>query len=298
MAYIFFGGFFMALADSVPGVSGGTIAFIMGFYDKFITSLSILISGKKEEKLRALAFLLKLGIGWILGMGLAVTLLSGLFETMIYQVSSLFLGFVLVSLPLIYRQERHTLIGAGRYLPFALLGAFIVVALSSGCFSPVVSQAGFTVGTALYLVIAGILAVSAMVLPGISGSTLLMTFGLYVPIITVLKELLSFDFGNLWMVLCFGFGVVLGIVFSLPCLKKLLDHHRSAVIYMIFGMILGSFYAIIMGPTTLSVPRPMMTFSDFHLLWFAFGVGLMLALTLLKGWLIKHRRKIENRPGE
>ena len=59
----FIRGFCMALADSVPGVSGGTIAFILGFYDKFIGSLDDLITGKKAEKIEALKFLIKIGIG-------------------------------------------------------------------------------------------------------------------------------------------------------------------------------------------------------------------------------------------
>ncbi len=54
----------MALADSVPGVSGGTIAFLLGFYDKFITSLDHLISGTKDERKQAIIFLIKIGIGW------------------------------------------------------------------------------------------------------------------------------------------------------------------------------------------------------------------------------------------
>ena len=83
------GGFCMALADSVPGVSGGTVAFIMGFYDQFIGSVHDLAFGKMEDKKKAIAYLIKLGIGWIIGMGLAVVILSALFESHIYVVSSL-----------------------------------------------------------------------------------------------------------------------------------------------------------------------------------------------------------------
>ena len=60
-------GFCMALADSVPGVSGGTIAFLLGFYDKFIGSLDDLFRGKMEQKKTALRFLVKIGCGWIVG---------------------------------------------------------------------------------------------------------------------------------------------------------------------------------------------------------------------------------------
>ena len=78
-------GFFMALADSVPGVSGGTIAFLMGFFDKFINSLNYLLKGTKEEKIKSIKFLAKLFLGWIIGMGLAVTILANLFDKEIYK---------------------------------------------------------------------------------------------------------------------------------------------------------------------------------------------------------------------
>ena len=66
-----FSGFCMALADSVPGVSGGTIAFVLGFYDKFISSLDDLFRGKIEQKKNALKFLVKIGVGWVIGFLLA-----------------------------------------------------------------------------------------------------------------------------------------------------------------------------------------------------------------------------------
>ena len=76
----FIRGFCMALADSVPGVSGGTIAFILGFYDDFINSLNTLVSKDPwEEKKKALIFLIKLGFGWIIGLGLSVVFLSSIF---------------------------------------------------------------------------------------------------------------------------------------------------------------------------------------------------------------------------
>lgn len=72
------GGFCMALADSVPGVSGGTVAFIMGFYDRFIGSIHDFVFGNMDKKKEALKFLVKLGIGWLAGMILAGSTLFGL----------------------------------------------------------------------------------------------------------------------------------------------------------------------------------------------------------------------------
>ena len=88
-------GFCMALADSVPGVSGGTIAFLLGFYDKFINSLNSLMGKDKEKRKQAILFLVKLGIGWVVGFILSVLVLANIFDAQIYKVSSLFLGFII-----------------------------------------------------------------------------------------------------------------------------------------------------------------------------------------------------------
>ena len=83
----FIRGFCMALADSVPGVSGGTVAFVLGFYDKFIGSLDALVAGKKEEKIEGLRFLIKIGIGWVTGMVLSMLFIASIFESQIYKIS-------------------------------------------------------------------------------------------------------------------------------------------------------------------------------------------------------------------
>lgn len=99
----------MALADSVPGVSGGTIAFILGFYDRFINALHALFQGSPAERKDACLYLFKLGIGWVLGMGACVILLSNLFEQNIYFMSSLFLGLTVCSIPFVAAAEQQAL---------------------------------------------------------------------------------------------------------------------------------------------------------------------------------------------
>jgi len=104
-----FHGFCMALADSVPGVSGGTIAFILGFYERFLDALHDLFRGEGERRKAGLRYVLKLGLGWMVGMTACVILLSGLFAKNIYFMSSLFLGLTLCSVPFIVSAERETL---------------------------------------------------------------------------------------------------------------------------------------------------------------------------------------------
>ena len=99
------------------------------------------------------------------------------------------------------------------------------------------------------------IAFTAMVLPGISGSTLLLIFGLYVPVIGAIKELLHFNFSYLPVVVIFGLGVVTGIIAIIKFVKICLERHRSQTIYAILGLMIGSLYAILMGPTMLDVPK-------------------------------------------
>ena len=106
-----FHGFCMALADSVPGVSGGTIAFILGFYDRFLDALHGLFGKDPTARKDAVRYLLKLGLGWVIGMGTCVLVLSQLFQTHIYFMSSLFLGLTLASFPFVIRAERRVLHG-------------------------------------------------------------------------------------------------------------------------------------------------------------------------------------------
>ena len=114
----FIHGFCMALADSVPGVSGGTVAFLLGFYDRFVDSLDDLISGTKEKRIAALRYLIKLGIGWGIGFLSAVLVLANVFESHIYLISSLVLvasgggGKMLLTGDMEY-DEENDLLAAG-----------------------------------------------------------------------------------------------------------------------------------------------------------------------------------------
>ncbi|MCC8191453.1 MAG: DUF368 domain-containing protein [Ruminococcus sp.] len=253
----------MALADSVPGVSGGTIAFIMGIYDEFIGSIDGLITGNKQEKIKSLKFLVKLGAGWIIGFIAAVLVLSSVFESHIYVVSSLFLGFIIFAVPVIVREEKET-IKSSRWwqLIFLILGIAIVALITY--FNPASGDGGiqtdsFSAGLGVYSFVCGAIAVSAMVLPGISGSTLMLIFGLYVSIISGIKDLLSLDFRAVPMLLCFGVGVIIGFVTVVKIIRKSLVRFRPQTIYLVLGMMIGSLYAIVMGPTTLDTPQEMLS---------------------------------------
>ena len=281
-------GIFMAFADSVPGVSGGTIAFVMGFYSQFIDSISALTSENSLEiKKEALIFLMKIGIGWIMGFILSVLFIASIFESHIYEISSLFIGFIIFSIPLIYKEEKQTISGHVGHIVYALIGLVVVVLITY--FNPTSQTSGgpmslntFSVGMAIYVFVAGAIAISAMVLPGISGSTLLLIFGLYAPIINSIKEILTFNFTPFPLIFCFGIGVIVGILSVVRLISKLLKTRRSELIYLILGLMVGSLYAIVMGPTTLDTPHEPLTLQSFNLIFFLIGGVVIIGLEKLK----------------
>lgn len=290
-----FRGFCMALADSVPGVSGGTIAFLLGFYDKFIGSLDALVSGTKEERKEALIFLVKLGIGWAIGMCSSVLVLSKLFESHIYILSSVFFGLTLFAIPVVAREEKDSLKGKYYNLIFWALGTALVVALTY--MNGRVGTKDFehvTVGLVIYVFIVAMIAISAMVLPGISGSTMLLCFGVYHSVFNAINEFLHFNFKYVPMLFVFGFGVIAGIVAVIKSVKRCLEKYRSQTVYTILGLMTGSLYAIIQGPTTLKhSPKPALSLSTFSIVAFIGGGVLLFLLELFRYLMEKNAAKEE-----
>ena len=278
-------GFCMALADSVPGVSGGTVAFIMGFYDQFIGAIHNLAFGKMKEKKSAVMYLAKLGAGWVIGMAMAVVVLSALFESHIYAVSSLFIGFIGGAIPLIIKAEWKSLRDIGKGILFCLLGIMLVAGITwaNGRSGGAAMEMGrFSIGTSIKLFFIGMIAISAMFLPGISGSTLLLIFGAYIPVITAVKGVLSLEFSYIPCLIFFGCGVLTGAVTVVKAIKVCLEKFRPQTIYIILGMMIGSFYAIVMGPTTLEMPQEALGFGNFHIIAAAVGVALVLGMQMIK----------------
>ena len=121
-----------------------------------------------------------------------------------------------------------------------------------------------------------------MFLPGISGSTLLLIFGAYIPVITAIKGILSLDFSYIPSMMFFGCGVLAGTVTVVKAIKVCLENYRTQTVYMILGMMIGSFYAIIMGPTTLEVPQAALNLRSFQIISAVAGVSLVLGMQLIK----------------
>lgn len=286
----FINGFCMALADSVPGVSGGTVAFILGFYDNFINALDDIFRGNWETKKKAVIYLIKIGIGWVIGFLLAASILSDLFTTKIYEMSSLFLGFIIFAIPLVIKEEMNSIKGKYMNIIFAILGIALVVGISvlSNHVGLDINLTHLNIGTIIYIFVVAMIAISAMILPGISGSTMLLIFGIYIPIMNNVKAFIHFDFSVIPSLVIFGLGMIFGIMLFARVARKCLEKHRSKTVYAILGLMLGSIYSIIVGPTTLEVPKAMMDFSSFSIIFFIIGGAVIVGLEFLKRVLNKN----------
>lgn len=279
------GGFCMALADSVPGVSGGTIAFILGFYDLFLDALHDLFGKDAAARRAAVLYLLRLGAGWAIGMILCVLALAELFSAKIYLMSSLFFGLTLASFPFVIRAERNALRGQARFAPFAVFGALIVVLLTllrTNTAAVAIRFAGAPVWMLGYLFLSGAVAITAMVLPGISGSTILLIAGVYLPAMQAIRAFLRLDVSVVPGLCALGFGVIAGVGLSIHALRAALKKYRPQMIWLILGLMAGSLYAIVMGPASLDPPLAPMTLRTFDFAGFALGAAILFALELLR----------------
>ncbi len=281
-----FHGFCMALADSVPGVSGGTIAFILGFYERFLDALHGFFGTDRSARLSAFRYLLNLGVGWCIGMLLCLVLIARLLDQQIYLLSSLFLGLTVASIPSIILSERKSLAGQWRWSFFMLLGAAAVVGLTALRESPLISTAvnyhALRGADYIYLFATGMLAIGAMVLPGISGSSLLMIFGVYVPTVRAIAQLLALEFAVLPGILVLALGFAVGAGLFSRVIQAGMRRYRAQMIWLILGLMVGSLYAICLGPTTMETPLPPLTWECFHPLGFLAGILVLVALEALR----------------
>ncbi len=267
----------MALADSVPGVSGGTIAYILKRYETLFKHINSIL--KRDFNKEALTFLAKLFCGWIIGLVSAILVISKVFESHIYQISSLFLGFIIISIVIVFKQEREYL--QAKSMVFTVIGflAVILLVLFQNSEFITLNAANLSLGSYIYIFVVGFAAICAMLLPGVSGSAVMMIFGVYFLVINSLHSLFTFDFSAVPVLLALGLGIVCGAVMAVKTISHLFETKRAHMVHAIIGMLLGSIVAIINGPTSIeSQNLSPLDFSTFSIVFFILGIGLIAIL--------------------
>ncbi len=230
---IFLRGVAMGAADVVPGVSGGTIAFITGIYDQLIdslkncdlTALRLLFSAGPAEMWRHINgnFLLSLMLGICFSVLSLARGISWALETHPVPLSAFFFGLILASALLVYRQAPRS-----RLQPvYLLLGVALALLIA-------VVRPGEVPVTGLTVFAAGALAICAMILPGISGSFILLLLGMYEPVINAIKTL------DLAMLAIFVAGCATGLLLFVRLLSYMLHHFRGPLLAWLTGVLLGS----------------------------------------------------------
>ncbi|MCA9478680.1 MAG: DUF368 domain-containing protein [Nanoarchaeota archaeon] len=232
---IFLRGLFMGACDIVPGISGGTIAFITGIYDRLLTALGnlsnlevkFLKKGDFDKFLKPLdlSFLLPLVFGIMVAVLSASRILLSLLQTYPSLVLSFFVGLILASGLALFSHVEQT----------SKTGLYVLVGLLLGAlFSLLPTQAALASPSLFFVFIGGFLAITAMLLPGISGSFLLLVLGLYLP---TLEALHSFD--TLYLVV-FALGAMMSLLFVSKGIKRLLENRKNRTMAVLSGLVLGA----------------------------------------------------------
>ena len=261
---IFARGLAMGAADIVPGVSGGTIALITGIYDRLIaaivaadtSALQMLIRGRWAALWHRLdgAFLSTLLAGILTAIFSMASLIHWLLEAHPQPLWAFFSGLILISGMFLLRDEV-VLNGLGRVLVFAVgVGLAVGIALM-----PPVSMLSGLVGFFL----AGSIAICAMILPGISGSFMLLLMGMYAPVLAAVRGFQATE------LVVFALGCAVGLLSFARLLDRLLRAYRSMAMAFLCGVLLGSLVAVwpwrvsvilALGTTSVAVTRPVMPF--------------------------------------
>lgn len=261
-------GMLMGITDLVPGISGGTIAVMLGIYERLLAAISGFFS---KNWRRQIGFLIPLAVG----MGSALLIFSRLIKYLLehyYEPTQFFfIGLVIGVLPLLLRQSQARKNFRPGHVILLVLSGLLVASLAffnadkTGL--PIDDRSALTL---LGLFFSGWLASIAMLLPGISGSFVLLIIGVYP---TAINALSSLDF---LLIAVIGAGVMIGFVVSSKAIRALLTHHANLTYALMIGMIMGSvavMYPGLAGETSTIL---------LSLLTFVLGVATTLLFSLRK----------------
>lgn len=230
----FFTGIAMGAADVIPGVSGGTIAFISGIYERLLGAIgSVKFSTTTILRKEGIAaawksidgtFLAVLLSGIVVSIASLARLVTYLMDEHPVLLWSFFFGLIVASVPLIGKQVTKWDLKA---IAFLILGTGISYYIT-------IAEPSTDTGELWYIFIASMLAICAMILPGISGSFILLLLGAYVPVMTAIKEL------DIAVVLVVVAGAVIGLLSFSKLLKWTFANYHNITIAALTGFLVGS----------------------------------------------------------
>ena len=260
----FLNGVAFGITETVPGVSGGTIAIILGFYHETIHN----INHFTEDYRKSLRFFIPLALGIIVGLLSFASIMKYLLTNFSFPTMSFFIGLIVGIVPHIYSKAR---VSSRKIKPKTValvilpILALIIMSIvlrslkseSAADSAEVINNIG--IPFMLFILLAGIIAAAALVIPGISGSFVLLLLGLYtiaIDSVSSIRLLLS-DFTNTSLLLniCkvlipLGVGIIIGGLSMARLVERLLKNHPEVTYSVILGLLLGSVYVLLTDPAT------------------------------------------------
>lgn len=233
-------GFFMGIANIIPGVSGGTLAITMGIYEELIEAISHFFTRLKKN----INFLIPIVIGALLSIVIGSKVIGFSLEEYPLPTILFFTGLILGGLPMLYRKIK------GNFKPLNIIIFILTFAIIIGLmFLKSGSEVRFinmNILDYIMLFIVGVIAAATMIIPGISGSFMLMVMGYYKPIINTINDLTAFNniITNLIILIPFGIGVLIGIVLIAKLIEFLFKKFEVPTYFGIIGFVLASIIGI------------------------------------------------------
>ena len=241
-------GIVMGIANIIPGVSGGTMAVSMGIYDRMIHCVTHLFKEFKES--------MKFLIPIFLGIGIALVGLSFIIEPAFayfpLQTNCLFIGLIVGGLPAVWQKVKGKGIKISYIIPFVLFFAVVVGMAAIGEKEGTAADLSFSVWSVIKLFAVGIIASATMVIPGVSGSMMMLLLGYYNPIVAAIKNfvtaLASFDMAGILegcgILVPMGLGIVVGIFAIAKVIEIIFEKFPIQAFWAIIGLIVASPIAI------------------------------------------------------
>ncbi len=231
-------GMMMGATDVIPGISGGTIALLLGIYERLIEAINGFFSRRWKEQL---GFLVPLGIGMVTAIFLFAKVIEWLFVNYPTPTIYFFLGLILGVLPyLFYKADAKN---SFRIKHFIFMGVGIVLISALGLLSVGEGEiiTNLTPSMYLFLFVSGIIGSSAMIIPGISGSFMLLVLGVYPTVISAVSNL-HFD-----IIIVTGLGIAIGFIVMSRIVGYFLRNHYTLTFATTIGLVMGSVFVIFPG---------------------------------------------------
>ena len=251
----------IGLANIIPGVSGGTLAMTLGIYEKLIDIISNFFKNIKDN----IKFIVLLGFGMVIAIILGASLIEYTLTDFPLPTTMFFVGLILGGLPSAYQKTDLK-----KNIDNKVIVMTSLVITSLMLLAPEISGTNITsltLTSAVQLFFVGVIAATTMVVPGISGSLVLMMIGFYEPILNLVSTLKDSEtmVDSFITLIPFGLGVLVGILLIAKLIKHLLEKHKEKTYSAIFGIILGSILLIL---------KPV--FVEYHIT----GLGLIIGIVL------------------